>query len=59
VNLGNVTTPTETGAVSEKQITLKDDFDWFLSDDFLAVRNLPPYASAPLPPYYSEGEVWQ
>jgi hypothetical protein len=43
VNVGNVTTPTETGgAVVEKQITLKDDFDWFLSDDFLAVRNLPP-----------------
>jgi hypothetical protein len=57
VNLRNVKTPTETGgAVVEKQITLKDDFDWFLSDDFLAVRNLSPYSSAPLPPYYSEGE---
>lgn len=44
VNVGDVNTPTETGgAVVEKQITLKDEFDWFLSEDFLAVRNLPPY----------------
>lgn len=56
VNLGEVKTPTGTGTVNEKQITLKDDFDWFLSEDFHAVRNLPPYSSEPLPPYYSEGE---
>ena len=29
----------------EKQITLKDEFDWFLSSDFQSVRNLPPYYS--------------
>ena len=56
VNLGNVTTPTETGAVVEKQVTLKNEFNWFLSDDFHAVRNLLPYSSEPLPLYYSEGK---
>jgi hypothetical protein len=29
----------------EKQITLDKRFDWFLSEDFNAVRNLPPYYS--------------
>ena len=56
VNLGSVTTPTETGAVVEKQINLKNEFKWFLSDDFHAVRNLPPYSSEPLPLYHSEGK---
>ena len=30
-----------------------DEFDWFLSPDFHAVRNLPPYSSTS---YYSEEE---
>ena len=55
--LGDVKTSTITGgAVVEKQITLKDDFDWFLTEDFLAVRNLLPYSSESLPTFYSEGE---
>jgi len=29
----------------EKQITLKDKFDWFLNEEFQVVRNLPPYYS--------------
>ena len=29
----------------EKQITLKDDFDWFLRTEMQSVRNLPPYYS--------------
>lgn len=29
----------------EKRITLKDKFDWFLSDDFQVVRKIPPYYS--------------
>ena len=44
----------------EKQIMLKEEFDWFLSEDFSSVRNLPPYSysysSEDLPIYYSEGE---
>jgi hypothetical protein len=27
----------------EKQITLKDEYSWFISKDFSSVRNLPPY----------------
>ncbi len=42
VNLGDVKTPTENGgAVAEKKITLKDEFDWSLGEDFLPVRNFP------------------
>ena len=50
VNVGDTKVPTGTGTVNEKQIILMDEFDWFLYEDFHAVRNLPPYSSEPLPP---------
>ena len=56
VNVGDTKVPTGTGTVNEKQIILMDEFDWFLYEDFHAVRNLLPYSSEPLPPFYSEGK---
>jgi hypothetical protein len=37
VKVGDTKVPTGTGTVNEKQIILKDEFDWFLSEDFHSV----------------------
>lgn len=42
VTLGEV--KSDSGS-NEKQITLKDEFDWFLRAEMQSVRNLPPYYS--------------
>jgi len=42
----------------EKQITLKDEFDWFLSSDFQSVRNLPPYYSRKTIPDDEQGGIF-
>jgi hypothetical protein len=45
VTLGEVRVEGEDNTVTQKEITLVEKFNWFLSEEFSAVRNLPPYYS--------------
>jgi predicted transcriptional regulator len=43
VTLGEVHVESEDNTTTQKEITLVEKFNWFLSEEFSAVRNLPPY----------------
>jgi hypothetical protein len=45
VTLGEIHVESDNNVTIQKEITLVDKFNWFLTEEFSAVRNLPPYYS--------------